>query len=247
MIVSIWELGEGFGPFVIAPLSELYGRMPIYHIGNILFILCSVGAGLSTNVSMLLGFRFLNGFVLSCSTLGPSIVGDLFPKEERGTAMSLAISLPLIGPFAAPVIGGFVAEARGWRWTIWIVTIAVGTVTCLSLALFRETYHVQILKVKTQRLRNQTGNELLRSKYQDTTDKSSFMQSMVRPMGMLLCSPVVFVISFFTAFTYGVSYLILTTLTEVMESNYDLSQGAVGLTFLGRGILDFPHVHKPSS
>ncbi len=41
-VVSVYVLGFAFGPMLIAPLSEIYGRMPIYHICNVAF-LCFLG------------------------------------------------------------------------------------------------------------------------------------------------------------------------------------------------------------
>ncbi|KAF7879457.1 hypothetical protein EAF04_000653 [Stromatinia cepivora] len=234
LLVSIWELGEVFGPFLIGPLSEIYGRMPVYHGGNILFILCPTGGALSTNMSMLIGFRFLTGFVVASVTLGPSIVGDLFRKEDRGTAMSVAIAFPLLGPFAGPVVGSYIIEAKGSRWTIWIVVIAVGAVTCFGFVVFRETYKAILLQRKTERLCKITGNESLRSKYDSPEKHTNWRKSLVRPIKMLFFSPIVFIISFFTALVYGISYLILTTLTPILENNYGFGQGPVGLAFLGR-------------
>lgn len=34
LLVTIWELGEGIGPFFIAPLSERFGRLPVLHLGK---------------------------------------------------------------------------------------------------------------------------------------------------------------------------------------------------------------------
>ncbi|TEY46284.1 hypothetical protein BOTCAL_0317g00040 [Botryotinia calthae] len=234
LLVSIWELGEVFGPFLVGPLSEVYGRMPVYHAGNILFILCLIGGALSTNMSMLIAFRFLCGLVVSSVTLGPSIVGDLFRKEDRGTAMSVAIAFPLLGPFAGPVVGTYITEAKGWRWSIWIVVIAVGAVTCFGFLTFRETYKVKLVQRKVERLRKSTGNENLRSKYASSEKHADTKDSLLRPIQMLFFSPIVFIISFFTALVYGISYVILTTLTPILEDNYGLGQGPVGLAFLGR-------------
>ena len=236
LLVSIWELGEGFGPFFVGPLSERFGRMPVYHFGNLLFILCSVAAALSLNIAMLIAFRFLNGFVITSLTLGPSTVGDLFKKEERGSAMAIAIAVPLIGPFAAPIIGGLIAARNGWRWTIWMMVCAVGAISCLSLVFLRETYRVEILERKVKRLQTSTGNPLLRSRYHDAAERQSPLRAMKRPLKMLLFSPIVFIIYFYTALTYGLSYLILTTLTDIMESTYGFGEGVVGLSFLGRGM-----------
>ena len=78
LVVSIWELGEGIGPFVVAPLSELYGRMPVYHVGNTFFLFCLLASATSTNISALIALRFLSGLSITCLTLGPSIIGDVF-------------------------------------------------------------------------------------------------------------------------------------------------------------------------
>lgn len=36
VLVSSWELGEVIGPLIIGPVSELYGRLPVYHTANII-------------------------------------------------------------------------------------------------------------------------------------------------------------------------------------------------------------------
>jgi MFS family permease len=172
----------GCGQLFVGPLSELYGRMPVYHAGNVFFIVCSVTAALSTNMPMLISFLFLNGVAITSLTLGPNIVGDVFKKEERGTAMSIAIALPLLGPFIAPIVGGYVAGAFGWRWTIWLVASVVGAVTLLSFAVFKETYKVKILQVKATCLRKQTGNENFQSSRQE---KKRLLRALIKPMHLL--------------------------------------------------------------
>jgi MFS family permease len=46
---------------VIAPMSEMYGRLPLYHACNVLFISFTVGAAVSTSMSMFIVFRFFMG------------------------------------------------------------------------------------------------------------------------------------------------------------------------------------------
>ena len=60
-ILSIYVLGFAFGPLLVAPLSEIYGRAPLYNIGNLLFTIFTVGAALSNSIGMLMAFRFLMG------------------------------------------------------------------------------------------------------------------------------------------------------------------------------------------
>lgn len=239
ILVSIWELGEVVGPFVVGPLSEKYGRLPVYHIGNVLFVVFSVASAVSSNISMLVAFRFLTGLTTTSMTLGPSIVGDCFPSEERGRSMAIAVAIPQIGPFAGPVIGGYLAEKFGWRWSIWFVVIFAGLMTLLSALLFKETYKPVLLERKALRLRAETGNEALRSKYQAHWDQESFLRSVTRPIILLFSSPIVFILSFYNALVYGLSYLILTTLAGIMQSKYGFSEGQTGLLFFGRSIGNF--------
>jgi MFS family permease len=65
ILVSIWELGEVVGPLVIGPLSEIYGRLPVYHTANILFITFAAIAAISQSINMLIAFRFLLPRIIS--------------------------------------------------------------------------------------------------------------------------------------------------------------------------------------
>jgi multidrug resistance protein len=125
-VVSIFVLGFAFGPLLVAPASELYGRLPVYHVSNVLFVIFSAGCGLSTSVAMLLAFRFLAGVAgVTVITCGGGSIADIMPPEQRGRAMSLWSLGPMIGPVIGPVCAGFLVESLGWRWVFWIITIAV--------------------------------------------------------------------------------------------------------------------------
>lgn len=183
---------------------------------------------------MLVAFRFINGMAVTVLTLSPSIIGDLFLREERGRAMAVAISVPLIGPCVAPIVGGYVASALGWRWTIWLIAIAVGCVSLFSLLVFRETYKPKIQGKKSQSQNSEPDSPSAQI-VQNGPSQETKLQSFLRPVRLLFSSPVVLVTSLFTSLVYGFSYLILTTLAEIMEETYGFSSGSAGLTFLGRG------------
>ncbi len=97
--VSIYVLGFAVGPLVLAPLSELYGRLVIYHLCGAVYFAFTLGCVFSTNVAMFLVFRFVCG----CAGSGPMSIGggtvaDLTPREKRGAAMALFAVGPLLGP-----------------------------------------------------------------------------------------------------------------------------------------------------
>ena len=106
LVVSIYVLGNATGPFIIAPLSELYGRAPVYHTTNIFFVIFTAACALSSSMSMLIVFRFLAGAVgAAVLSLGGGTITDLFVPEERGKAMALWSLGPLLSPVLGPVAG----------------------------------------------------------------------------------------------------------------------------------------------
>ena len=113
ILVSIWELGEVFGPLIVAPLSELYGRLPVYHVSNILFVLSSAAAAESPNISLLIVCRFLLGLTVASTTLNSCIVGDMFKEESRGRALALMGMTSAIAPVLGPAVGGYISEYLG--------------------------------------------------------------------------------------------------------------------------------------
>jgi MFS family permease len=60
-VVSLYVLGFAVGPMFLAPLSEIYGRLPIYHTCNVGFLAFTIACALATNLNMLIGFRFVAG------------------------------------------------------------------------------------------------------------------------------------------------------------------------------------------
>ena len=236
LLVSVWEIGQILGPLILAPLSELYGRLPVWHTACILFVVFSVATALSNSLGMVIAFRFLNGIV-SPIVIASGITSDLFRREERGKAMTAAGFTPLIGPTFGPTIGGYISQDKGWRWTFWFVGIASAGVESLLLIFLRETYATKILKTKARRLMRENGREDLKPKVgKDLRPRILFFQSIVRPLKFLLFSPIVMMMSLYLGIVYGYLYIILTTLTEVLQNTYGFSAKSAGLSFIGMGM-----------
>ncbi|RHZ53904.1 MFS transporter [Aspergillus thermomutatus] len=237
-VVSIYLLGYAAGPLVIAPLSELYGRSIMYHFTNVLFVIFTIACAVSTNLGMLIGFRFLEGIAGSAVlTIGGGTVADLFIPQERGKVLAAWTMGPLLGPVLGPVMGSFLSAAKGWRWVFWLLTIVSGAMACIFLLLLRETSSVVILRNITKRRRKETGNPALRSRLDaDLSARLSFQRAIVRPLKLLLLSPIVALMATLAAIVYGYLYLLFTTFTPVFEDTYNFSSNIVGLTYLGLGV-----------
>jgi multidrug resistance protein len=247
-VVSVYILGYAVGPLFMAPLSELYGRLPVYHVSNALFVVFTIACAVSSNLGMLVAFRSLDGCVGSTPlVLGGGSIADLISQEKRGGIMAIWAIGPLLGPVVGPIAGGYVAENLGWRWVFWIIAIVVGVYVfrwcCISmltaiqagavavagLFLLRESYPQVLLAHKAACLRKETGNQNLRSKFQNTGSPGTlFWRAISRPLKLLTYSPIVFILSTYGAIVYGYLYLLFTTVPRVYEEVYGFSQGSVG-------------------
>ncbi|PLB44946.1 MFS general substrate transporter [Aspergillus steynii IBT 23096] len=237
-VVSVYLLGFAFGPLIVAPLSEIYGRLPLYHGCNTLFILSNVACALAPSLPSLVGFRFLAGSA-GCAplALGAGTLADVITPERRGLAISIWAVGPVIGPVVGPVCGGFLTQNVSWRWVFWVIAIAGGVSTGVSFILLRETYAPIILARKTRRLARDTGNTDLQSAlHRDLSPIQLFATTIIRPLKMLLFSPIVSLLSWYVAVVYGFLYLLFTTMSKIYREQYHFSASIVGLTYIGLGL-----------
>ncbi|KAL2859196.1 major facilitator superfamily domain-containing protein [Aspergillus pseudodeflectus] len=238
--VSIYLLGYASGPLVIAPLSEIYGRLPIYHVCTLLFLVTNVACALSINIPMLVIFRFLTGLVGSGPlTVGPGTVADCFRQEERGRAMAVWTMPVLLGPSIGPAIGAYISRYLGWRWNFWVLVIMSGVVLVTCFAIQKETHLPTLLKRRRKNM--QKVHCETEPRCAENLDKSHFQLikgALIRPLKMLFLSPIVLGLSVLTAVAYGTLYLLFTTTTEVFKTRYGIVTN-VGLVYLGFGCGQF--------
>ncbi|KAI1109564.1 MFS transporter [Nemania sp. NC0429] len=235
LLVTIWELGEAAGPLLIAPLSEVFGRYPVMNGATILFFLATTLAATSQSTSLFICARALTGLSVASNVLGPAIIGDMFPADQRGSALSLIALAPLIGGSLGPAIGGAIAETIGWRSVLWLSAGLALACELIFLTCFRETYKVAILRQRAARLREETGNPKLRTLYDVKDGQSSLrkiLECAARPAIVLSGSSVLQVISLYGAVMFAYYYVFSTTLPDILQQSYGLSPAATGLAFI---------------
>ncbi|KAF3058488.1 Conidial yellow pigment biosynthesis polyketide synthase [Daldinia childiae] len=237
-VVSIYTLALAFGPMIWAPLSEIYGRLWVYHITNLGFIAFTVGCAVAPSMSSLLGFRFLAGIFGSCIiTNSGGSIADMLPPEKRGLVLSFFIMGPILGPIIGPVGGGFLATKMGWRWVFWLVAIVAGFVAIMMLLFSKETYGPVILERRAARLRKETGNPHLHAKNRDGLSPWAILQhDIVRPFRLLMRSPISIICALYMAVVYGTLNLLITSISQVYQETYGFAPNISGLAFLGLGI-----------
>lgn len=234
LLVTIWELGEAAGPLLIAPLSELYGRWPVFTVANAIFIVTIVIAGLSESSSAFIFARFLSGLAVAGNALNPAIVGDLFKPAYRGTTMSLMMFAPLLGGAIGPAIGGAIVQSASWRHIMWMSAALAGAAELALLFLFKETYKVRILQNRATKLRKETGDDRYRSPFDGEKDAagSPFWEAIVRPFQVFGGSVVLQILSLFNAICFSFFYIMSTTLPDILQDVYGYDSTLTGTCFI---------------
>ncbi|KAK5135419.1 hypothetical protein LTR08_005207 [Meristemomyces frigidus] len=241
LLVTIWELGEAAGPLLIAPLSELYGRAPVFNCANTLFILGVALSALSPTTGALISARFLTGCAVASNVLNPAVIGDIFPPESRGSAMSAVMLAPLIGGAVGPAIAGAIAQSAGWRQIMWMSVLLAVIAEFLFLTLFRETYSGAILRRRATRLQQEKRGELdepLESACERVlsqkpgSQSAVIWQAMQRPAKVFRSSLVLQLLSLYGAVAFSFFYTMSTTLPEMLQTQYGFSPALIGSSFL---------------
>lgn len=237
MSMSVFLLATAFGPLLIGPLSEMYGRKPVLHTTNIWFLIWNIVGGFAHNKDVLLASRFLAGFGASAIyALSGGVLGDVWRPEQRGRSLGLYVLIPLLGAAVGPIIGGFIVEGTTWRWLFWSTSILQGVLVVLSFILFHETHAPTILRKRAKRLRRTTGNLLLFTQEERVDSVHSktwiLVRSLTRPVRLLLFHPIVQIQALLSGFTYGLSYLVLSTFSDLWIKQYHERVSISGIHYI---------------
>jgi EmrB/QacA subfamily drug resistance transporter len=125
-IFSVYLLTSTVTVPLFGKLADLYGRKPVLLFGNTLFIAASVLCGLSQSMEQLILFRALQG--IGAGAVLPivlTIIGDLFPIEERAKIQGMTSSVWGVSGILGPIVGAFLTDSLSWRW-VFLVNLPFG-------------------------------------------------------------------------------------------------------------------------
>ncbi|RCI12509.1 hypothetical protein L249_0357 [Ophiocordyceps polyrhachis-furcata BCC 54312] len=234
---TLYVLGFAFGPCMWAPFSELQGRRIPIIISMFGFSVFCIGAATAANIQTLLICRFFSGFFGSCPlAVVAAVFSDMFNNVNRGIAITFFVMTVFTGPLLAPFIGGYIVTSYlGWRWTLYLPTILGFAAFFFDLFFLKESYAPVILVDKAAELRRRTHNWGIHAKQEEieVDFKELVNKNFLRPMRMLFTEPILFFLTLYTSFMYGLLYLFLTAYNLVFIGVHHFSPGEAGLTFFG--------------
>ncbi|KAF2848801.1 MFS multidrug transporter-like protein [Plenodomus tracheiphilus IPT5] len=238
--LSMYILGLAFGPMTLAPLSEYYGRRPVYIVSYGIFLLLLLGTTYVESLGPFLILRVFSGYFASTtiSNFGGTIA-DLFHHHDTGPAMSWFLWAATGGSPTGFVLFSFVAHGRSWHDVfriMFFICFAFWIIMVIALYFLGETRHSVILLRRARALRKATGNEDLEvpDGIKQRGPAQLFGTALARPFRFLSGEAIVQFGALYNGFLYGLSFLFNGAFHMIFgPSGYGFDTIGVGISFLG--------------
>ena len=211
LTLTIYLLGFSISQLVYGPLSDQYGRRIVILGGMSIFLIGSFVCAIAVSPEVLLASRLLAGIGAgACGVLNRAIASDCFKGAEFSKAWSYTTNALVITLIVAPVLGGYVQDAFGWRANFLLATFFVITVLIVIMRFLPET-SMEVAKKPSLRVR-----AILQNYYLILISRSFFMCTLCYTLafsGLIVyfqVSPLLYINVFgLTATQYGWSSLII--------------------------------------
>ena len=119
LTMSAFVLAFGLAQLLWGPVADRFGRRPVLRAGLLLFALASLGAAQAPDVVAVVVWRAVQGAGVAAAVVcARAMLRDLFEPHRGAHVMSQALTGLGLMAIAAPVLGGAIAAAAGWRSTM---------------------------------------------------------------------------------------------------------------------------------
>ena len=109
-------------------LTQRVGQVRLFIGSVLLFVIASWLCGLAPNMTMLIAFRALQGFVAGpMIPLSQTLLLSSYPPAKAGLAMAMWSITTLVAPIMGPLLGGWITDNVSWPW-IFYINVPVGII-----------------------------------------------------------------------------------------------------------------------
>lgn len=140
-LITAFFIGLALGQIPAGMCSDRWGRKPVVQWSCGLFIVGTVGALLSPSLPLLLVSRLVWGLgAAGMRTSAMAMIRDRFSGEEMGREVAFAMTIFIIVPIIAPLLGSLLIKVMHWR-ALFVVCAAFGVAIYVWQARLPETLH----------------------------------------------------------------------------------------------------------
>ncbi|TCH97068.1 Bcr/CflA family multidrug efflux MFS transporter [Roseococcus sp. SYP-B2431] len=135
LTLAAYFLGLGTGQLVHGPLADRLGRRPPLFVGLVVYIIASALCAMATSIEALILLRLCQALA-GCAgmVIARAVVRDVAHEIDPVKLMSRLMLIMGVAPILAPLMGGYLAAALGWRAIFWFLAGvgAVALVCCIA-------------------------------------------------------------------------------------------------------------------
>lgn len=238
--LSMYVLGLAFGPMSLAPLSEYFGRRPVYVFSYAIFLCLLLGTTFVESLGGFLVLRVLSGYFSSVtiSNFGGTIA-DLFHHHDTGPAMAWYLWAATGGSPTGFVLFSVIAQGRTWQSVFHImfyICLAFWVILVAALYALGETRHSVLLARRAKVARTITGNVDIDvpDELKQKTPRRLFGTALARPFRFLATEAIVQFGALYNAYLYGLSFLFNGVFHLIFgPDGYGYNTVGIGMAFLG--------------
>jgi DHA1 family bicyclomycin/chloramphenicol resistance-like MFS transporter len=132
LTLSVFVLAFAFTHLLAGPLSDRFGRRPVLIGGVAVYTMATIACVFAQSIEELIAARFLQG--IGCCAgpvVGRAIVRDVYGGERAAKVLAYMSTVMGFVPGVAPIIGGVLVEAFGWR-AIFVALLCFGVVAFIG-------------------------------------------------------------------------------------------------------------------
>ncbi|MEV7972758.1 multidrug effflux MFS transporter [Cellulomonas sp. NPDC089187] len=143
LTLTTFMIGLAVGQLVIGPLSDQRGRRGLLIVGTAVYTVAGAACALAPSIGVLIGARFVHGFAGAAGiVLARAVVADRATGAAAAKLFGLMMMIQGIAPVAAPLLGGGLSGAIGWRGIFWVLTAVSALMLVSVVVLVPETLPV---------------------------------------------------------------------------------------------------------
>ncbi len=140
LTLTTFMIGMAAGQLVIGALSDSLGRRKLLLIATLVFLGSSILCAIAPNIGTLIAMRLFQGLAGgSTVVLARAVVPDLLTGKASARAFSTLMGISSIAPAIAPLVGGFLGPAFGWRSVFWFLAAINVAMVAIVVLMVPET------------------------------------------------------------------------------------------------------------
>ncbi|MDD7385358.1 MAG: MFS transporter [Actinomycetaceae bacterium] len=106
---------------IVGKLADLFDKKKLFMASLLIFAVSSILSGAAQSPNRLIAYRIFQGIGMGMMvTLTMVIMASIVSPRERGRYNGYMSATMAVSTVGGPLIGGFIVDTLGWRWTFWI-------------------------------------------------------------------------------------------------------------------------------